>query len=180
MKTVFFDIDTQNDFMLPSGALYVPGAEHIVPTIARLNHLASARGIQVVSTVDAHAEDDPEFGSWPPHCVAGTLGQQKPQSTLAGQIIFSKQVLSCFDAPGFAPLLKELGADRYAVYGVVTEICVRFAAFGLLETGKPVSIVTDAIRSLNSPEAQKMLDEFAGRGGVLTDSQSILSLHAGA
>ena len=31
MKTVFFDIDTQIDFVYPAGALYVPGAEHILP-----------------------------------------------------------------------------------------------------------------------------------------------------
>ena len=30
MRTVFFDVDTQIDFMFPSGALYVPGAEQIV------------------------------------------------------------------------------------------------------------------------------------------------------
>ena len=35
MKTVFFDIDTQVDFMLPAGALYVPGAERMLPVIAK-------------------------------------------------------------------------------------------------------------------------------------------------
>ena len=39
MKTVFFDIDTQLDFLYPAGALYVPGAERIVPAIARPLHL---------------------------------------------------------------------------------------------------------------------------------------------
>jgi hypothetical protein len=31
MKTVFFDVDTQIDFLYPAGALYVPGGE-TVPT----------------------------------------------------------------------------------------------------------------------------------------------------
>ena len=44
MKTVFFDIDTQIDFMYPAGALYVPGAERIVPAIAQLNRHAAGRG----------------------------------------------------------------------------------------------------------------------------------------
>ena len=35
MKTVFFDIDTQIDFLYPAGALYVPGAERILPEIGR-------------------------------------------------------------------------------------------------------------------------------------------------
>src|SRR5207247_530250 len=78
MKTVFFDIDTQIDFMFPAGALYVPGAERILPVIARLNRQATT----LVSTMCAHQEDDPEFKQWPPHCVVGTFGQLKPASTL--------------------------------------------------------------------------------------------------
>ncbi len=41
---VFFDIDSQIDFLYPAGALYVPGAERIVPAIAHLNRLAAQRG----------------------------------------------------------------------------------------------------------------------------------------
>src|SRR5258708_5322609 len=82
MTTVFFDIDTQLDFLYPAGALYVPGAERIVDQVAALNRYAASHGIPVVSTVDAHAENDPEFAEWPPHCVAGTAGQQKPSATL--------------------------------------------------------------------------------------------------
>ena len=76
MKTVFFDIDTQIDFVYPAGALYVPGAERIVPVIAELNRRAAL----VISTMDAHSEDDPEFQIYPHHCVVGTAGQQKPIS----------------------------------------------------------------------------------------------------
>src|SRR5205085_9418652 len=82
MKTVFFDMDTQLDFLYPAGALYVPGAESIVAEVATLNQYAAAHGIPVVSTMDAHTENDPEFQAWPPHCVAGTAGQQKPAVTL--------------------------------------------------------------------------------------------------
>ena len=61
MNPVFVDVDSQLDFLYPSGALYVPHAERIVPAIARLNRFAAARGIPVISTTDAHTEDDPEF-----------------------------------------------------------------------------------------------------------------------
>ena len=77
MKTVYFDIDSQLDFLYPAGALYVPGAERIVPVIASLNRFAAAQGIPVVSTTDAHAEDDAEFQVWPHHCVAGTWGSAR-------------------------------------------------------------------------------------------------------
>src|SRR5580704_1693396 len=78
MKTVFFDIDSQIDFVYPAGALYVPGAERIVPVIAELNRRAPL----VISTMDAHSEDDPEFQIYPHHCVVCTTGQQKPSITL--------------------------------------------------------------------------------------------------
>jgi nicotinamidase/pyrazinamidase len=65
-------------------------------------------------------------------------------------------------------LLERLGAGRYVVYGVVTEICVKLAAFGLLKTGGRVELVTDAVRSLKEDEAAKTLAEFTAAGGVLT------------
>ena len=43
MKTVFFDVDTQIDFLYPAGALYVPGAEKVVEQIAALNRFAGSQ-----------------------------------------------------------------------------------------------------------------------------------------
>lgn len=176
MTTVFFDIDTQIDFMYPSGALYAPGAERIVPIIAELNRKAPH---VVISTMCAHSEDDPEFEIYGHHCVAGTMGQRKPPTTLLNdpsrQILFPKRKLDVFTVPELLPLLQRLNADRYVVYGVVTEICVKCAAFGLLNTGKPVEIVTDAVRSLNDAAATKVLQDFTTAGGRLTTAGEILA-----
>ena len=190
--TVFFDVDTQIDFLLPAGALYVPGAEAIVEKIGALNRFAAAHGIAVVSTMDAHAENDPEFRDWPPHCVAGTAGQAKPASTLlekrviapntpglppiegAQQILLEKQALDCFSNVNLAALLDRLSAERYVVYGVVTEICVKFAAMGLLKTGRQVEIVTDAVKELDPAAQASMFEEFTAGGGILTASADIL------
>lgn len=186
MKTVFVDVDTQIDFLYPAGALYVPGAQKLLPSLEKLNRYAGAHGIPLVSTVDAHSENDPEFRDWPPHCVAGTPGQQKPQPTLlekrvtvpnvaaeysidgAGQIILETDAIDCFTNPNLAGLLDRLGAERYVVYGVVTEYCVRCAALGLLKTGKKVELVTDAVETLRAEDAQRTFDEFTAAGGVLT------------
>ena len=185
MKTVFFDVDTQIDFLYPAGALYVPGAEKIVGQIATLNRFAGEHGIPLVSTMDAHSEDDPEFKAWPPHCVVATTGQQKPEATLlskrltipntrvamnmdAQQILLEKQTFDCFTNVNLAGLLERFGAERYVVYGVVTEICVKLAAFGLLKTGKRVELVTDAVRSLKDAASAEMTAAFLADGGVLT------------
>jgi nicotinamidase/pyrazinamidase len=172
MKTIFFDIDTQIDFVYPAGALYVPGAEHILPTIGELNRSAPL----LISSMDAHAEDDPEFQIYPHHCVVGTTGQHKPAITLRdGQVIIEKQKLDCFSSPHLEPLLAQLNADRYVVYGVVTEICVRYAAFGLLKTGKPVEVVTDAVKAIDEQTASEMFREFTAAGGHLTTTAVVLA-----
>lgn len=167
MSTVCFDIDTQYDFILPAGALYVPRAETIIPTVARLNHYAKAQGAHLISTVDAHLENDPEFAAWPPHCIAGTHGQRKPESTLVGQIVLNKRSVDCFTCAELPGLLRDLDATDCYVYGVVTEICVRHALFGLLAHGFRVAMVTDAVMSLNENAAARMLAEFTSAGGRL-------------
>src|SRR5208337_828578 len=81
-RLVFLDVDTQVDFMLPSGRLYVPHAEEIIPNLAELMLWARDHGIPIISSADTHAVDDPEFAQWPPHCVAGTPGQRRIPETL--------------------------------------------------------------------------------------------------
>ncbi len=191
MKTVFFDIDSQLDFLYPAGALYVPKAERIVPAIAKLNRFAAGQGIPVVSTTDAHAEDDPEFSQWPPHCVQGTLGQRKAEATLLErratipnrecdisvdgpqQLIVEKQTVDVFQCRNLHRVVDLLKADSYVVYGVVTEICVWYAVRGLLKTGKPVTVVTDAIESLSPEASRKTLAEIQAAGGKLATLREI-------
>ncbi len=84
------------------------------------------------------------------------------------QILLEKQTFDCFTNVNLAGLLERLEAERYVVYGVVTEICVKLAAWGLLKTGKRVELVTDAVRSLNDSAASAMTDAFLAAGGVLT------------
>jgi nicotinamidase/pyrazinamidase len=159
MRTLFLDVDTQLDFLYPAGALYVPGAERIVPAIASLNRHAAANGIALYSTVDAHAENDEEFAAWPAHCVAGTLGQRKPAETLFGQRLIEKQSVDCFTVKDLPPLVS--GFDRYVVYGVATEICVLHAARGLRERfPAPVEIVAGAVKELNPEHACEMRHQF--------------------
>jgi len=196
MKTVFVDVDSQLDFLYPAGALYVPGAERIVPAIVRLNQFAGARGIPVISTVDAHDENDPEFASWPPHCIAGTTGQRKPERTLLDmavvipneespffvggvrQFIVEKQTTDVFRTYTFDRLIECLDADRFVVYGVVTEICVLFAARGLLKAGKKVTVVTDAVQTLKPEDSARALQKVCAMGGKLATVAAIIDLAA--
>lgn len=195
MKTVFFDVDSQLDFLYPGGALYVPKAERMVPAIAQLNRLAAQRGIPVISTVDAHTEDDIEFKIWPHHCVAGTLGQRKAEATLlesrvvipnracdlniegVQQIIVEKQTVDVFLAPNLARVIEKLAAAdpdvSCVVYGVVTEICVLHAARGLIKLRKRVTVVTDAVETLKAEDSAKALEEIRAAGGVIATTGEV-------
>jgi len=195
MKTIFFDVDTQIDFLYPAGALYVPGAETIEANLSKLTRYAVEHSYQIVSTADAHDEDDAEFKVWKPHCVARTTGQQKCGRTLlaqrqtlttapnqdlapfrdAPQIVAEKQMLDCFTNANLRPLLRLSAADRYVVYGVVSEYCVRCAAFGVLETGAQVELVVDAIKCLDKAAERALIQQFCARGGLATTVSAILA-----
>ncbi len=80
-KTIFWDVDTQFDFMKPQGALYVPGAEEIIEKVGEVRRFALENGYSILSDVDWHWLDNPEISehpdmktTFPPHCMAGTPG----------------------------------------------------------------------------------------------------------
>jgi nicotinamidase/pyrazinamidase len=165
----FFDIDTQIDFVFPAGALYGPGAERVIPEVAALNWYAGDHDLPLISTMCAHPEDAPEFQVWGPHCVIGTVGQQKPAATLLAdrrkQIFIEKNDLDMFSNPSVLPLLDKLAIDDCYVYGVFTEYCVRCAIMGLLKTGRTVSLVTEATAHLSQAAGEKVVADFLAAGG---------------
>jgi nicotinamidase/pyrazinamidase len=199
---IFLDIDTQFDFMDPQGALYVPQAEQIVPNLRRLFAAAFHHHVPVVSTADCHTPDDPEFADFPPHCVRGTPGQQRLPDTLMAsrvvldpqeqahsmadllrdypQVIFHKQTIDIWTPLSARRLLREVDAGAWYVFGVATDYCVKSAALGLANAGKPTYVVTDAIKAI-SPEGQKQaMDEMKAAGvRFVTTDQTIEALRTG-
>jgi nicotinamidase/pyrazinamidase len=195
---VFWDVDTQADFMLPGGKLYVPGAETLLPLLRRLREFAAQQHVPLVSTADAHATDDPEFRQWPPHCIRGTAGQLKVPETLGDhylvvprerqaqltdeelarypQFILEKNMLDVFTSPQTDDLVKRLDAERYIVYGVATEYCVRCAVLGLLERKQRVAVLRDAIREIDALEGRIVLDELVAHGAQLITSSAVLAV----
>src|ERR671932_2419824 len=87
-KVVLWDVDTQVDFMLPDGKLYVGGAEETAPAMRRLVESAREAGVVHVASADDHEltapeiSDEPDFrNTYPPHCLRGTRGAQKIAET---------------------------------------------------------------------------------------------------
>jgi nicotinamidase/pyrazinamidase len=94
--------------------------------------------------------------------LAGAMGTGDAQ-----QIVVEKQTVDAFAVPNLSRILDRLAADRYVIYGVVTEICVLYAARGLLKTGKPVVVVTDAIEGLKAEDSERALEQIRAAGGTL-------------
>ena len=73
--------------------------------------------------------------------------------------------------------LKRLGPNvEFVVFGVVTEFCVRFAAKGLLERGRRVSVVRDAIETLNSEDGKRAVAELQALGATFITTEQALTL----
>ena len=199
--TVFWEVDVQADFMLPDGKLYVRGAEKIIPAIKQLVNACHSANALLVSSADAHKPDDPELKQWPPHCMKGTAGAEIiPEGRLENvliipnesafqvpvglqqyeQIVIQKNELNVFSNPHTDELLSLLprtGINQdaeFVIFGVVTEYCVQFAAEGLLQRGKRVAVVTDAIKEIEAAKGECSLCDFKALGARLTTTAQVV------
>ncbi len=195
---IFWEVDTQADFMLPGGKLYVPGAERLLPNIRRLTDAARQGRVFLVSHGCFHTEGDPEFKTFPPHCIKHTAGSAYVSEALTGkvvtvpnepaaalprdlaqyqQILLEKQTLDIFESRHADDLVKRLGKNaEFVVFGVVTEYCVRFAAKGLLERGRRVSVVKDAIETLKAEDGARTVAELQALGAKFITTDQALAL----
>ncbi len=197
-NALFWDVDTQQDFMDEDGRLAVPGAQEIVPNLEKLTNFAAERGIPIVASGDAHAPDDPEFEEFGRHCVAGTLGAEKISATrqekcpaldrsvlpefvnglmggTLGQILIQKQELDVFTVPMAEEVLARLKPEHVYVYGVATEYCVRATVLGLRERGYEATVIRDAIRGIDPDDTAEALEEMKEAGADLADTDEVLS-----
>jgi nicotinamidase/pyrazinamidase len=192
---LFWDVDTQFDFLNPEGRLYVPGSETIIPNLRLLTSWAADHAVLVVSSACAHLPGDPELSIYGPHCMVGTPGQQKISATLLPnrftvpnrpislpklssfrQFIIEKQAFDVFTNPNTDAILRELGAGlRIVLYGVATDICVASAANSLLNRGHHVELVKEAIAALDMTKAKDVLKDFTARGGKLASIDDVVT-----
>jgi len=190
---VFWQVDAQEDFLKPGGKLYVPHAEKLLPNLRRLTNAAREGHVFLVSHGCVHEAKDPEFAQFPPHCITGSAGAKLVPEAMAEkfvtipnessaklpvnlaqyqQIVLEKQTLDIFQSRHAESLLRQLPRDaEFIVFGVVTEFCVRLAAKGLLERGRRVSLVRDAIETLNPEESKRTIEELTALGArfITTD-----------
>ncbi len=174
---LFWNVDTQNDFVLPEGKLAVPGAELIRPAWKEITKLADEKSIQVINSADFHYPGSAELSSapdfiftFPPHCMANTTGAEfvfetSPENPLIinwdqpfpenvnlkkqRNIVLRKDAFDVFSGNKYTEsVLQVLAPETVVVYGVTTNVCVNDAVVGLAKRVKQVVVVADAIKEL--------------------------------
>jgi nicotinamidase/pyrazinamidase len=176
---ILWDVDTQVDFMLPQGKLYVPGAVETIPAMGRLVQAARKAGVVHVASADDHELTDPEISNepdfrntYPPHCLRGTRGAQKIAETeqedplplslvpyapglvpelIEGrrELLLLKKSFNVFTNPNTDPLLDVLDPDEIVLFGVATDVCNDAAIRGFLQRGRKVTFAEDAARGID-------------------------------
>ena len=186
MKILFYDVDTEDDFMNPNGALYVKEAETLVENISYLTKFSTTHKIRIFSSVDAHDKDSKELtsngGLFLDHCMKKTPGQKKIKESLQDiytiinqkadthyincqvQTIFEKDHYDIFDKDSgnqnIEYYLNEFQPDRVIVYGVATDFCVLAAVKGLVKRGYKVYLLTDCIKGAFPESTEAALKEM--------------------
>jgi nicotinamidase/pyrazinamidase len=197
---ILWDVDTQVDFMLPHGKLYVPGAEEVAPAMRRLVEAARTAGVVHVASADDHEltdqeiSEEPDFQTtYPPHCLRGTRGARKieeteqadpvpitletlPERYLAGrEFLLLKKNFDVFTNPNTERLLDWLDPDEIVVFGVATDVCDDAAIRGFLDRGRKVRFVEDAARGLDESRVTACTAAWRERGVEFTTADAVVS-----
>jgi nicotinamidase/pyrazinamidase len=202
---IFWDVDTQVDFMEPSGRLYVPNARDVAPAMEQLVDAARAAGIVHVASADDHELNDPEISdspdfrnTYPPHCLRGTRGAEKILETkqrdplplshvpfppgllpsmVAGrrEILLLKKNYSVFTNPNTESLLDALDPDEIVVFGVATDVCNDAAIRGFLLRGRKVRFVEDASRGLDEARVAAVTAAWREGGVEFSTAEEVIA-----
>ena len=173
-------VDMQKDFM-PGGALPVPEADEIVPTVNRYIDLFEKRGLPLFFSRDWHPENHISFkengGIWPVHCVQWSEGAAFHESLRVppGAFIINKgdrpelEAYSAFQGTILRSLLEERGIRRLFICGVATEYCVKHSVFGSLNLGFTTFLLKDAVKAveLKKGDGKRAIEEMKEKGAII-------------
>ena len=186
MSRALLIVDVQNDFC-EGGSLAVSGGAEVARSIgAFLAGLDRDGYAHIVATQDHHVDPGSHFsaapdfvGTWPPHCVAGTLGADfHPSLDPAGfEAVFRKGAHSAAysgfegaDADGvpLAAWLSERGVTAVDIAGIATDHCVRATATDAATAGFTTRVLLDLTAGVAADTTKAALDEMRTAGVELT------------
>jgi nicotinamidase/pyrazinamidase len=174
-------VDVQNDFC-EGGSLAVEGGAAIAAAISRYLAADGARYAHVAASRDYHVDPgghfsaEPDFRtSWPPHCVAGTVGAAFHPDFDTSRVgtVFSKgahaAAYSGFEATDEAgtPLgiwLRERDVDALDVIGIATDYCVRATALDAAQLGFATRVLLGLTEGVDPVTTAAAIGELRAAG----------------
>ncbi len=192
-RQILVDIDTQKDFLLAGGKACIGNHRRVLAHIRRVMAWARSRNVPVISTAEVHPNHNGE--GQVRYCLDGTDGQKKIRYTLFKnrlsfpadgctdlprdmlrrykQVILHKRCVDPFDEPRIDRLLSEVRANEFILIGTSLEGAVEATALGLLQRGKKVTVVIDAVGSHNKREAKLALRKMETKGAKLIETRRL-------
>ncbi len=192
-RQVLIDVNTQRDFFLAEGNACTTNHRRVLANIRRVMAWARNRHIPVISTCEVYSNNN--GGSEVNYCLDGTEGQKKVSYTLLAnhinfsadgntdlprdllrryqQVILHKRCPYPFDEPRIDRLLSEMQASEFILIGASAEGAIQAMALGLLQRGKKVSIVTDAVGSRDKKKAKLAFRKMKAKGAAFTETRKL-------
>ena len=136
------------------GNLASPRLAAVVAPVRAYLEAETAAGAVPIFLADTHEPDDPEFASFPPHCVRGS-GEEEIVAELAplaaAATVVRKRRFSGFVGTGLDGLLAALAPEVVDVVGVCTDICVLHTVAGLRDRDYAVVVPRDLVATFDAP-----------------------------
>ncbi len=180
-KTIFFDVDTQKEFMQKNRKLYVPGAELIIPNLKRITQFAAERKIPIIASIDLCNSDklSENHEKIPETSVKNfvaiphfDLGEEVGSKINGQSLLVIKKSHSPFSNPNLSRILKKF--NKAYVYGVATDFCVKATVLGLRDMEIETYVITDAIKPVYGENEQKNLHLFEKNGAKFVTTEELI------
>jgi nicotinamidase-related amidase len=192
---IFIDIDTQNDFFDPKGAMPIKGAEEIRGNLKRLTQHAIKRKIKIFA--GAQSYDPVEKSKNARFCVAGTKGQKKiietsvPNACILAneksaanyetllkkcrQIVLENENFKFFKNPHTLKLLKKAGVRNCVIYGAAIDYGIEQVALELIKNNFRVWVPVDAVKPINEANREPVMKELRKQGVEMWNTEFIIA-----
>ena len=193
-RRILIDVGTQQDLFTADGKSCIRNHRRVLANIRRVMAWARKDHIRVISTVQVFN------GNGRPHscCVAGTDGVRKISYTRLNRAItftsdgytdFPRDIFDQFDQviqeirsddpfeePRADRMLSEVKATDFLIVGGLAETAVKYMVLGLLLRRKNVTVLTDAVGSIEKHPAEIAFRQMQAKGARLIDSKSLFGV----
>ncbi len=194
-RQILIDIDTQRDFVCEGSEVCIINRQRVLANIRRIMAWSRYKSIPIISTAEVfYNHGECTIG----HCLEGTEGQRKIPYTLLKnrvsfpadgwnalpadllrvhrQVILHKRCTDPFEEPRIERLLSEVEANEFVLIGIDVENAVLHTALGLLQRGRKVRVIIDALGSLDKMQGHLAIRKMAAKGAKMSQTRDLAGI----